>query len=57
VWVSLLTFTLVYAALFVVWFVLMRRYVRAGPLPHDRNPYDIEPTPPGDEPRQLSFAY
>ncbi|MCX5043439.1 cytochrome ubiquinol oxidase subunit I [Aldersonia sp. NBC_00410] len=58
VWFSLITFTLVYAALFVVWFALMRRYVRAGPLPHDAHP-DDEPHGeiPGDQPRQLSFAY
>ena len=48
---SLIVFTVIYAALAVVWFGLMRRYVLAGPLPHDERPHD--PSPSG----QLSFAY
>ncbi|HEY5853316.1 MAG TPA: cytochrome ubiquinol oxidase subunit I [Aldersonia sp.] len=59
VWVSLLSFTLVYAALFVVWFTLIRRYVVAGPLPHDAHPYP-EPSDHGEDdgkPKKLTFAY
>jgi cytochrome bd ubiquinol oxidase subunit I len=55
---SLITFTLLYAALGVVWFVLIRRYVIAGPSEHDAHPPGEGP-PPEDsgEPKQLSFAY
>lgn len=53
---SLITFTLVYGALAVVWFGLMRRYVLKGPQEHDS-----EPAPPSepkdDELAPLSFAY
>jgi cytochrome d ubiquinol oxidase subunit I len=53
---SLVTFTLVYAALAVVWFWLIRRYVIEGPLEHDSEP--APPRPPGDdEVAPLSFAY
>jgi cytochrome d ubiquinol oxidase subunit I len=53
---SLVAFTLTYAALAVVWFFLMRRYVVEGPLEHDSEP--APPTPPGDdEVKPLSFAY
>lgn len=56
VWTSLITLTLLYAALAVVWFWLMRRYVREGPLEHDAEP--APPTPPSDgEIAPLSFAY
>ncbi|MGC5626648.1 cytochrome ubiquinol oxidase subunit I [Georgenia sp. Z1344] len=49
---SLVTFTLLYAALGVVWFWLVRRYVREG----------IDPAPapepdPADDDQPLSFAY
>jgi cytochrome d ubiquinol oxidase subunit I len=54
--VSLVTFTLVYAVLAVIWFWLIRRYVIEGPQEHD-----AEPAPPGppveDEVPPLSFAY
>ncbi|GAA4489623.1 cytochrome ubiquinol oxidase subunit I [Rhodococcus olei] len=55
---SLITFTLLYAALGVVWFMLIRRYTIAGPSEHDAHPPGDE-TPPEDtgEPKQLSFAY
>ncbi|NLE81263.1 MAG: cytochrome ubiquinol oxidase subunit I [Rhodococcus sp.] len=59
--VSLITFTLVYAALGVVWLALIRRYTIEGPLEHDAHPpgddddHD-EPDDP-DKPQQLSFAY
>lgn len=58
VWTSLITFTLVYAALGVVWFWLIRRYTIEGPLPHDAHPpgEHEEPEEPGG-PKQLSFAY
>jgi cytochrome d ubiquinol oxidase subunit I len=53
---SLVTFTLVYAVLAVIWFYLLRRYVVEGPQEHD-----AEPAPPrapsDDEVAPLSFAY
>jgi cytochrome d ubiquinol oxidase subunit I len=53
---SLVTFTALYAALAVVWFWLIRRYVVEGPLEHDSEP--APPSPPGDdEVAPLSFAY
>ncbi|PVB25995.1 cytochrome ubiquinol oxidase subunit I [Mycobacteroides abscessus] len=55
VWLSLITFTLLYGALGVVWFWLIRRYTIEGPLEHD-----AEPSPPasdGDSVKPLSFAY
>jgi cytochrome d ubiquinol oxidase subunit I len=56
VWVSLISFTLIYAVLAVIWFYLLRRYVTTGPLEHDSEP--TPPTPPGDhEVAPLSFAY
>jgi cytochrome d ubiquinol oxidase subunit I len=54
--ISLVTFTLVYAVLAVIWFWLMKRYVVEGPLEHDAEP--APPSPPGtDEVAPLSFAY
>lgn len=44
VWVSLITFTLTYAVLAVIWFGLLRRYVAKGPQEHDSEP--APPTPP-----------
>jgi cytochrome d ubiquinol oxidase subunit I len=56
VWVSLIGFTLTYAVLAVIWFYLIRRYVAAGPHPHDSEPKP--PVPPSDdEVAPLSFAY
>jgi cytochrome d ubiquinol oxidase subunit I len=52
---SLATFTALYAALAVVWFWLIRRYVVEGPLEHDSEP--APPSPPGDDVAPLSFAY
>ncbi|SIK06870.1 Probable integral membrane cytochrome D ubiquinol oxidase (Subunit I) CydA [Mycobacteroides abscessus subsp. abscessus] len=55
VWLSLITFTLLYGALGVVWFWLIRRYTIEGPLEHD-----AEPSPPAsddDSVKPLSFAY
>ncbi len=53
---SLVTFTLVYAVLAVIWFWLLKRYIVEGPQEHD-----AEPAPPrapsGDEVAPLSFAY
>ncbi|AMY20164.1 MULTISPECIES: cytochrome ubiquinol oxidase subunit I [Nocardiaceae] len=56
---SLATFTVVYAALGAVWFGLMRRYVQAGPLEHDRHPHaEADDTDDSDgTARPLSFAY
>ncbi len=56
VWVSLISFTLTYAVLAVIWFYLVRRYVTAGPQDHDSEP--APPAPPNeDEVASLSFAY
>ena len=56
VWVSLISFTLTYAVLAVIWFYLVRRYVTAGPQDHDSEP--APPVPPNeDEVAPLSFAY
>ncbi|MBY4274808.1 cytochrome ubiquinol oxidase subunit I [Rhodococcus fascians] len=54
---SLVTFTLLYAALGGVWFYLLRRYVIEGPLDHDAHPHVDPPESEDDEPKQLSFAY
>ena len=35
---SLVTFTLLYAVLAVIWFCLLKRYVVEGPLEHDAEP-------------------
>ncbi|NLG54301.1 MAG: cytochrome ubiquinol oxidase subunit I, partial [Rhodococcus sp.] len=62
VWLSLITLTAIYGALFVVWFGLIRRYAKAGPSDYDRKPPDDD-TDTGDsdddsgEPKKLSFAY
>ncbi len=53
---SLVAFTLVYAALGVVWFWLIRRYTIEGPLPHDVHPPGHD-EPDDGRPKQLSFAY
>ena len=52
---SLVTFTLIYGLLAVIWFWLIRRYVVEGPQEHDSEP--APPAPPGDEAAPLSFAY
>ncbi|PRC44591.1 cytochrome ubiquinol oxidase subunit I, partial [Mycobacterium sp. ITM-2017-0098] len=53
---SLAVFTLLYGALAVAWFYLMRRYVVEGPLEHDSEP--APPAPPNtDDVAPLSFAY
>ena len=53
---SLVTFTLVYAVLAVIWFWLLKRYVAEGPLEHDAEPA-APPAPGDDEVAPLSFAY
>ncbi|MGB7239344.1 MAG: cytochrome ubiquinol oxidase subunit I, partial [Rhodococcus sp. (in: high G+C Gram-positive bacteria)] len=53
---SLVTFTLIYAALGGVWFFLLRRYVIEGPLEHDAHPHTADESD-DDETTQLSFAY
>ncbi|WP_137147414.1 cytochrome ubiquinol oxidase subunit I [Mycolicibacterium sp. CR10] len=53
---SLGVFTLLYGALAVVWFYLMRRYVTEGPLEHDSEPAP-PPPPDKDDVAPLSFAY
>ena len=53
---SLVTFTVVYAVLAVIWFYLLRRYVVEGPQEHDAEP--AAPPAPGEhEVAPLSFAY
>jgi cytochrome d ubiquinol oxidase subunit I len=54
--VSLVTFTLIYAVLAVVWFWLLKRYVVEGPLEHDAEPAPVAP-PGADDIAPLSFAY
>ena len=56
VFISLTVFTLVYAALAVVWFWLIRRYVVEGPLEHDSEPAPPRP-PDAEDVAPLSFAY
>ncbi|MDD4866790.1 MAG: cytochrome ubiquinol oxidase subunit I [Mycobacterium sp.] len=53
---SLVTFTLVYAALAVVWFWLLRRYVAEGTQEHDAEPA-ASPRADDHEVAPLSFAY
>jgi cytochrome d ubiquinol oxidase subunit I len=56
VWLSLISFTVTYALLAVVWMYLLRRYVTAGPSEHDSEP--APPAPPNEsEVAPLSFAY
>ncbi|HWF29632.1 MAG TPA: cytochrome ubiquinol oxidase subunit I [Mycobacterium sp.] len=53
---SLVTFTLVYGVLAVIWFYLLKRYVVEGPQEHDAEP--AAPPAPGEhEVAPLSFAY
>jgi cytochrome bd ubiquinol oxidase subunit I len=54
--ISLVTFTLAYAVLAVIWFWLLKRYVVEGPLEHDAEPA-APPAPGDDEVAPLSFAY
>jgi cytochrome bd ubiquinol oxidase subunit I len=53
---SLVTFTLVYAVLAVIWFWLLKRYIVEGPLEHDAEPAAPK-SPSDDEVAPLSFAY
>jgi len=53
---SLVTFTLVYAVLAVIWFWLLKRYVVEGPQEHDAEPAP-PPAPGEEEVAPLSFAY
>ena len=53
---SLMTFTLVYAVLAVIWFWLLKRYVVEGPQEHDAEPTP-PPAPGEEEVAPLSFAY
>jgi cytochrome d ubiquinol oxidase subunit I len=53
---SLVTLTLVYGVLAVLWFWLLKRYVAEGPREHDAEPAP-PPTPGDDEVAPLSFAY
>jgi cytochrome bd ubiquinol oxidase subunit I len=53
---SLVTFTLLYGVLAVIWFWLLRRYVVEGPQEHDSEP--VPPASPhSDDVAPLSFAY
>ena len=53
---SLSVFTLLYGALGVIWFWLLRRYVVEGPLEHDSEPVP-PPSPDDEDVAPLSFAY
>jgi cytochrome d ubiquinol oxidase subunit I len=53
---SLVTFTLVYAVLAVIWFWLLKRYIVEGPQEHDAEPAP-PPAPDEEEVAPLSFAY
>ena len=53
---SLVTFTLVYAVLAVIWFWLLKRYIVEGPQEHDAEPA-APTTTSTDEMSPLSFAY
>ncbi|MGZ5477075.1 MAG: cytochrome ubiquinol oxidase subunit I [Thermoanaerobaculia bacterium] len=53
---SLTVFTLLYGALGVIWFWLIRRYVIEGPLEHDSEPVP-PPSPDDEDVAPLSFAY
>ena len=53
---SLVTFTLVYAVLAVIWFWLLKRYIVEGPQEHDAEPTP-PPAPGEEEVAPLSFAY
>ncbi len=53
---SLVTFTVLYAVLGLIWFWLLKRYVAEGPLEHDAEPA-APPAPGDDEVAPLSFAY
>jgi cytochrome d ubiquinol oxidase subunit I len=53
---SLTVFTLLYGALGVIWFWLLRRYVIEGPLEHDSEPVP-PPSPDDEDVAPLSFAY
>jgi cytochrome bd ubiquinol oxidase subunit I len=53
---SLVTFTVVYAVLAVLWFGLLKRYIVEGPLEHDAEPAPPR-SPSDDEVAPLSFAY
>ncbi|RJO78750.1 cytochrome ubiquinol oxidase subunit I [Nocardia panacis] len=64
VWISLITFTVLYGLLAIVWFYLMRRYTVAGPEPAAKpvgtsGDSGGEGGTPSEEPavEQLSFAY
>ena len=53
---SLVTFTVLYAVLAVIWFGLIRRYAAEGPQEHDSEP--APPAPPGEKDiAPMSFAY
>ena len=52
---SLTVFTLLYGALAVVWYVLMKRYTKQGPLESDTQVADVGADADDDAP--MSFAY
>ena len=53
---SVVTFTLLYAVLAVIWFWLLKRYIVEGPQEHDAEPTP-PPAPGEEEVAPLSFAY
>ncbi|MBB0968807.1 cytochrome ubiquinol oxidase subunit I [Dietzia aerolata] len=56
VWTSLIAFTLLYAALAVVWFWLMRKHAMAGPQPNDSQVPGLDGAD-DEQPDSLDFAY
>ncbi len=58
VWTSLISFTLLYGALAVVWFWLMRRHTLAGPLPAGSSEHIADDTygPKEEELTPLTFS-
>ena len=56
VWVSLVSLTLIYGVLAVIWFRLLRRHVAAGPLEHDSEPAAVQQGK-SDDVAPLSFSY
>ncbi|MEU1986352.1 cytochrome ubiquinol oxidase subunit I [Nocardia sp. NPDC019395] len=57
VWISLVTFTVLYGLLAIVWFYLMRRYVREGPERSPEESAEGGSTAEKSAAEQLSFAY
>ncbi|MFW0789126.1 cytochrome ubiquinol oxidase subunit I [Gordonia sp. CPCC 205333] len=57
VWVSLITLTLLYGVLGVIWFALQRRYIIEGPSARALDDAPDDNASDSDAPEPLSFAY